>query len=69
VLALNLCPRAPATDTFGKGGRRWLRLELPLDERLTQDGCLRQSLSLDAEIATLDGEIAKQASPGPRCCG
>jgi transposase len=66
VLARNLCPRAPVTDTFGKGGRRWLAgLELPFDERLTLDGCLRQVDFLDAEIATLDGEIAKQALAWP----
>jgi transposase len=66
VLARNLCPRAPVTDTFGKGGRRWLAgLELPLDERLTLDGCLRQVDFLDGEIASLDAEIAKQALAWP----
>ena len=66
VLARNLCERAPVTDTFGKAGRRWLaRLELPLDERLTLDGCLRQVDFLDAEIAALDAEIAKQALAWP----
>jgi transposase len=66
VLGRNLCERAPVTDTFGKGGRRWLaRLELPLDERLTLDGCLRQVDFLDGEIAILDGEIAKQALAWP----
>ena len=66
VLARNLCGRAPVTDTFGKGGRRWLaRLELPLDERLTLDGCLRQVDFLDVEIAALDGEIARQALAWP----
>jgi transposase len=33
---------------------------LPLDERLTLDGCLRQIDFLDQEVAALDGEIAKQ---------
>ena len=66
VLARNLCERAPVTDTFGKAGRRWLaRLELPLDERLTLDGCLRQVDFLDGEIAVLDAEIAKQALAWP----
>src|SRR5262245_24818526 len=66
VLARNLCERAPVTDTFGKAGRRWLTgLELPLDERLTLDGCLRQVDFLDTEIAVLDGEIAKQALAWP----
>ena len=54
VLARNLCERPPVTDAFGKAGRRWLaRLELPIDERLTLDGCLRQVDFLDAEVAAL----------------
>jgi hypothetical protein len=66
VLARNLCERAPVTDTFGKAGRRWLAgLELPLDERLTLDGCLRQVDFLETEIAALDAEIAKQALAWP----
>jgi transposase len=69
-LARNLCERAPVTDTFGKAGRRWLAgLELPLDERLTLDGCLRQVEFLDIEIAVLDGEIAKQALAWPEVLG
>jgi transposase len=36
-------------------------LELPADERLTLDGCLRQVDFLDAEVGALDAEIAKQA--------
>jgi transposase len=59
VLARTLCERPPVTDAFGAGGRRWLAgLELPTDERLTLDGCLRQVDFLDAEVAALDGEIA-----------
>ena len=66
VLARNLCERPPVTDAFGKAGRRWLAgLELPVDERLTLDGCLRQVDFLDAEVAALDGEIAKQALAWP----
>jgi transposase len=66
VLARNLCDRSPVTDAFGKGGRRWLAtLELPDDERLTLDGCLRQVDFLDIEIAALEGEIAKQALAWP----
>src|SRR6266536_17857 len=66
VLARNLCERPPVTDAFGKGGRRWLAgLELPADERLTLDGCLRQVDFLDGEIAALDAEIAKQALAWP----
>jgi transposase len=48
VLARNLCERPPVTDAFGKAGREWLAaLELPVDERLTLDGCLRQVDVLD----------------------
>jgi transposase len=66
VLARNLCERPPVTDAFGTGGRRWLGgLELPVDKRLTLDGCLRQVDFLDGEIGTLDGEIAKQALAWP----
>jgi transposase len=66
VLARNLCPRPPVSDTFGKGGRCWLAgLELPFDERLTLDGCLRQVDFLELEIAALESEIAKQALAWP----
>ena len=66
VLARNLCERPPVTDAFGKAGRRWLaRLDLPVDERLTLDGCLRQVDFLDAEIAALDSEIARAALAWP----
>ena len=66
VLARNLCERPPVTDAFGKAGRRWLAgLELPVDERLTLDGCLRQVDFLDGEIAAIDREIAKQALAWP----
>jgi transposase len=62
VLARNLCERPPVTDAFGKAGRRWLaELQLPIDERLTLDGCLRQVDFLDAEVAALDREIARLA--------
>jgi transposase len=66
VLARNLCERPPVTDAFGVCGRRWLTsLELPVDERLTLDGCLRQVDFLDSEVGALDGEIAKQALVWP----
>ena len=66
VMARNLCERPPVTDAFGKAGRRWLaRLDLPVDERLTLDGCLRQVDFFDAEIASLDREIAKHALAWP----
>jgi transposase len=66
VLARNLCDRPPVTDAFGKAGRRWLaRLELPVDEQLTLEGCLRQVDFLDAEVDALDSEIAKAALGWP----
>jgi transposase len=66
VLARNLCPRPPVTDAFGKAGRRWLdHIELPADERLTLDGCLRQVDFLDAEIFALDREVARLALAWP----
>lgn len=66
VLSRNLCDRPPVTDAFGKAGRAWLaELELPVDERLTLDGCLRQVDFLDTEIAALDREIAKAALAWP----
>lgn len=66
VLARTLCERPPVTDAFGKGGRRWLaQLELPSDERLTLDGCLRQIDLLDIEIVALDREVAKHALAWP----
>jgi transposase len=66
VLGRNLCDRPPVTDAFGKAGRAWLaELELPIDERLTLDGCLRQVDFLDAEVTALDCEIAKIAMAWP----
>ena len=60
VLARNLCERPPLTDAFGNGGRRWLAgLQLPVDERLTLDGCLRHVDVLDGEIAALDGATGR----------
>jgi len=52
----------PVTDAFGKRGRQWLAsLELPVDERLTLNGCLRQVDMLDAELKALDRTLAQQA--------
>jgi transposase len=66
VLSRNLCERPPVTDAFGKAGRAWLAgLELPTDERLTLDGCLRQVDFLDGEVVAIDREIAKQALAWP----
>ena len=67
VLARNLCERPPVTDAFGKARPRagWRELELPVDERLTLDGCLRQVDFLDARDRRARREIAKQALAWP----
>ena len=66
VLGRNLCERPPVTDTFGRAGRRWLaEQKLPVDERLTLDGCLRQIDFLDGEVGALDREIARLALGWP----
>lgn len=66
VPARNLCGR-PVTDCFGKKGREWLAgLELPVDEQLTLDGCLRQIDFLDREIKSLEAVLAKQALDSPQ---
>src|SRR5205823_1260309 len=66
VPARNLRGRSPVTDCFGKQGRAWLAaLELPVDERLTLDGCLRQIDFLDTEIAALEAALATQALGSP----
>ena len=63
--------RPPAgQDAFGTAGRRWFAgLELPVDERITLDGCLRQVDFLDGEVAALDRESRGSRSPGRSCCG
>ena len=66
VPARNLCGRPPVTDCFGKRGRAWLaELELPVDERLTLDGCLRQIDFLDEEIQALEAALAAEALASP----
>jgi transposase len=67
VLSRNLCERPPVTDVFGKAGRAWLAaLGLPVDERLTLEGCLRQIDFLTGEIGALDREIARLALDWPQ---
>jgi transposase len=61
VLHRNLKARPPASDLFGNRGRVWLaEQQLPLDERLTVDGCLRQLDLLGEELAVVDRAIAEQ---------
>ena len=61
VLHRNLKGRPPVSDLFGREGRVWLAGQaLPIDERLTVDGCLRQLDFLGAELAAVDRAIAEQ---------
>lgn len=62
ALGRNLCPRPPMRDAFGKAGRRWLAgVELPADEQLTVDGCLRQVDFLEGELREIDRVLADHA--------
>lgn len=61
VLHRNLKGRSPAADPFGAKGRVWIAEQvLPIDERLTVDGCLRQLDFLAGELAQIDAVIAQQ---------
>ncbi len=62
VLSRNLKGRPPVSDLFGRQGRVWLDAqELPIDERLTLDGALRQLDFLGDELAAVDRVIAQEA--------
>lgn len=66
VLLRNLKGRPPVSDLFGKKGRAWLdRLELPVDETQTVQGCLRQLDFLCGEIDLIDRALAEQALESP----
>ncbi len=66
ALGRNLCPRPPMKDLFGKSGRRWLaEVELPADEQLAVDGCLRQIDFHESELAALDRVLAEHALSSP----
>jgi transposase len=66
VLVRRLITKPAVSDLFGLAGRRWLReLELPVEERETIDGCLRQIEFLDAEIAELEKQVARDALVSP----
>ncbi|MGH2984123.1 MAG: IS110 family transposase, partial [Solirubrobacterales bacterium] len=50
------------SDLFGVKGRRWLEaLALPVEERETVDGCLRQIDFCEAEVAQLERVISAVA--------
>jgi transposase len=66
VLVRRLIAKPAVSDLFGLAGREWLReVELPVEERETVDGCLRQIDFLDAEVAELERAIAKDALTTP----
>jgi transposase len=62
VLVRRLVGRPPLSDLFGVKGREWLAgLELPLEEAETVAACMRHVEFLDAEIAAVERQIARQA--------
>ena len=66
ALVRRLIARPGFSDLFGVAGRRWLaELELPVEERETIDGCLRQIEFLDLEIAEVERLIARDALAWP----
>jgi transposase len=66
VLVRRLITKPAVSDLFGLAGRRWLReLELPIEERETVDGCLRQIDFLGAEIAEVEKQVAAAALGSP----
>jgi transposase len=67
VLVRQLITKPAVSDLFGLAGRRWLReVELPVEERETVDGCLRQIDFLDEEIAEVERAIATDALGAPQ---
>src|SRR4051794_3401902 len=67
VLVRTLTVGSGVSDLFGKAGRAWLsQVELPVDERVPIEGCLRQIASLGAEILIVERAIARA---GVRLCG
>ena len=62
VLVRRLVGKPPMSDLFGVKGREWLRsLELPVEECETVEGCMRHVELLDAEIAAVERQIAREA--------
>jgi transposase len=66
ALQRRLQPKPPCSDLFGVRGREWLAsLKLPPEERESVDAGIRHVEFLDAEIATVEKLIAKQALSWP----
>ena len=67
VLVRRLIKKPAVSDLFGLAGREWLReVELPVEERETVDGCLRQIDFLDQEIAEVEKQVAREALISPQ---
>jgi transposase len=67
ALVRRLIKKPAVSDLFGLVGREWLReLELPVEERETVDGCLRQIEFLDQEIAEVEKQVARDALISPQ---
>jgi transposase len=61
ALVRRLITKPAVSDLFGLAGRKWLReVELPVEERETVDGCLRQIDFLGEELAVIDRAIAER---------
>ena len=66
ALVRRLISKPAVSDLFGLAGRQWLRaVELPVEERETVDGCLRQIEFLDQEVAVVEKSIAQAALESP----
>jgi transposase len=66
ALMRRLIEAPEVSDLFGLKGRRWLEaVELPICERETVDGCLRQIDFCDSDIARLERTIAAEALGSP----
>ena len=67
VLVRRLITKPAVSGLFGLAGRRWLgAVELPVEERETVDGCLRQIDFLDEEIAEVEKRVARDALGSPQ---
>jgi transposase len=67
ALVRRLITKPAVSDLFGLVGREWLReVELPVEERETVDGCLRQIEFLDQEIAEVEKQVARDALISPQ---
>src|SRR5207244_2959550 len=67
VLVRRLIKKPAVSDLFGLAGREWLReVALPVEERETVDGCLRQVAFLDEEIAEVEQRVARDGLTSPQ---